>query len=622
MARPPRTLVLGVLLAAALAHQAPAASADTTAQAPPSMQPWTDTGLITVDDDWSGVPGWVGYLGSGLTATTGTDPQTIVADGGMSTIDVTANQTDPSAVTFGGVAEFELADPAVALQGSGTASAPFLLLALDTTGATRLRVRYDVRDIDGSADNSAQQVALQYRVGAVGNFTNVPAAYIADATTGGEATRVTPVDVTLPAAALGQPLVQLRVMTTNAVGIDEWVGIDHVRVTGRPPQPLPFSQAWTDANQITANDNWSGVPGVTGHRGDLLATQDQDAQTVVADGTTTPYDVNADETDPGTLFSGGIAEFDSLTNPTVAMQGSGTAAAPFLLFELDTSGRTAINVSYMLRDLDDSSDNAVQQVALQYRVGETGPFTNMPAGYVPDATTGPTAATLITPVSAVLPAAAGNQPTLQVRILTVDALGADEWVGVDDIVVTGAPDADGDGVPDSSDNCPTVANADQANTDGAPDGGDACDPDDDNDGVPDASDPFPLDASRPGPANPPPPAPGATISNAFTFGRVALTSKGGATITLNLPGPGAVTAMATSPLPRVKAAKALIVWRGRGKATKAGPLKLTLKPSRAARAILKSKRKLKVRLTVTYKPTGGTAKTASKSFTLKLAKKR
>jgi hypothetical protein len=48
-------------------------------------------------------------------------------------------------------------------------------------------------------------------------------------------------------------------------------------------------------------------------------------------------------------------------------------------------------------------------------------------------------------------------------------------------------DADGDGEPDGTDNCPDTPNSDQTNTDG--DGeGDACDADDDNDGVPDVDD--------------------------------------------------------------------------------------------------------------------------------------
>ncbi len=61
-------------------------------------------------------------------------------------------------------------------------------------------------------------------------------------------------------------------------------------------------------------------------------------------------------------------------------------------------------------------------------------------------------------------------------------------------------DADKDGIADTADNCPSVANADQNNTDFTADAttgdtlGDACDPDDDNDGVHDAADDFPLDA--------------------------------------------------------------------------------------------------------------------------------
>lgn len=67
-------------------------------------------------------------------------------------------------------------------------------------------------------------------------------------------------------------------------------------------------------------------------------------------------------------------------------------------------------------------------------------------------------------------------------------------------------DSDGDGVPDSSDNCPTVSNADQANFDGDS-MGDACDIDDDNDGLVDPSEPAsctgnPLPSPHPGRLDP------------------------------------------------------------------------------------------------------------------------
>lgn len=204
----------------------PGAQADSTAQAPPLFQFWSDTSLISVNDDWSAVPGVEGYPGSGLTAEPGVDPRTVTADGG-GTPAVMANRTVPDSLLTGGVAEFELANPVVALQGSGSADAPYLLINLDTSGITDIIVSYIVRDIDASTDNAVQPVALQYRVGSSGSFINIAVGFVPDATSGPYlAVKETFVNVNLPPEAEDKPLVQLRIITTNAAGSDEWVGID------------------------------------------------------------------------------------------------------------------------------------------------------------------------------------------------------------------------------------------------------------------------------------------------------------------------------------------------------------------------------------------------------------
>lgn len=222
------------LVALLLALPAAPLLGDSVPQTLPFAQSWTNTGLITINDIWTGVPGIEGFRGDGLTGGTGVDPQTVLAADDPGVLDVNANQANPNTFTTGGVTEFHITDPVVALQGSGTARAPYLRFYLNTTGATGIRVYYRLRDIDGSSDNAVQQVALHYRVGSTGDFANIPAAYVADATTGGSATQETIVCVTLPAAAENQPLVQLRVMTTDAAGSDEWVGIDDIAVDTQP----------------------------------------------------------------------------------------------------------------------------------------------------------------------------------------------------------------------------------------------------------------------------------------------------------------------------------------------------------------------------------------------------
>lgn len=225
------------------------------------------------------------------------------------------------------------------------------------------------------------------------------------------------------------------------------------------PQALPFSQDWNNGSLITSNADWSLVPGIVGFRGDsLTSATGADPQTILTAGTPV-VDVQANQTNPNTFSTGGVAEF-AITNPTIALNGSGTADAPNIVLHLNTTGRQAILVAYTLRDLDGSTDNAVMPVALQYRIGNSGDFINVPAGFVADATTGPSLATATFPVSVTLPAAADNQAEVQVRIITANAVGNDEWVGIDDIAVTGTPLSDNVNQPIAA-SCPAPAVIDQ-----------------------------------------------------------------------------------------------------------------------------------------------------------------
>lgn len=224
-------------------------------------QNWSNVGLITVNDNWGSVPSIQGFLGQDITTTTGVDPQTLVGVSAVANdIDAIANQANPNTLASGGVAEFEITDPVVALQGSGTADAPHVIFYVNTTGRQSVNVSYNLRDVDGSADNSIQPVALQYRVGNTGDFVNVPAGFVADASSGPSlATLVTPVSVTLPAAVNNQPQVQIRVMTTNAVGSDEWIGVDDIVVSSSSAGGNPGSVQLSNATYTVTE----GTPTLT-----------------------------------------------------------------------------------------------------------------------------------------------------------------------------------------------------------------------------------------------------------------------------------------------------------------------------------------------------------------------
>jgi len=223
-----------------------------------------------------------------------------------------------------------------------------------------------------------------------------------------------------------------------------------VRPLNSIAQPLPFFQDWQNRDLITTNDDWSGVPGVEGYflRNDGVATTGVDPRTILGDtfgaGTTTvELDVLANQPPTATTnTAGGIMELhpDSQGNPffypTVALQPDDTVDAPFLIINLNTTGESGINIRYSVNDLDCTSDDAVQMVATQFRVGNTGNFTNLPNEFVTDNTQGPDLCTQITIMGGDLPEEVNDKPLVQIRIITTNAAGADEWVGIDFIEIT------------------------------------------------------------------------------------------------------------------------------------------------------------------------------------------
>lgn len=283
------------------------------------LQNWSNPGLITANDIWSNVPSIVGYLGNGMVGSaTGVNPATVTGD--STDFDVIANQTNPNGLTSGGVAEFQIADPTIALQGSGTAGAPYIALYMDTTGRDNVVLTFNARDIDGSVDNAVQPLAVQYRIGDSGPWINLPAGYYEDVTSGPSlATLSTPVTVALPPEANNQPQLQIRIITTNAAGSDEWIGIDDISVTSKAPTAAaPGILSISDANLA------EGDAGVA----DMLFTVTRNGGSDGAVSATWTVSLNgtASGDDLGTQLTGTVSFAAGQTSATIRIPVNGDLA--------------------------------------------------------------------------------------------------------------------------------------------------------------------------------------------------------------------------------------------------------------------------------------------------------
>ena len=104
-------------------------------------------------------------------------------------------------------------------------------------------------------------------------------------------------------------------------------------------QTLPFTQDWTNTNQITSADNWSGVPGIQGFQRPGHPTTTGDRPADAARRLTRRQGPRCDpEPDQPGDHQRRCRPNSSLPNPVVALQASATADAPYLLFHLDTTG--------------------------------------------------------------------------------------------------------------------------------------------------------------------------------------------------------------------------------------------------------------------------------------------
>jgi Carboxypeptidase regulatory-like domain len=208
----------------------------------------------------------------------------------------------------------------------------------------------------------------------------------------------------------------------------------------------PFIQKWTDTSLLPVNDYWGDIVSVAAYRGDSLTSGiGVNPQTILNDTPGNPLNVTANETNPNTSTAEGAVEFE-IANPVVALRPSDTANAPNLVIRVNSTGCSAgktLTVAYDVRDIDGSARNSISPIALQYRYSASGNYINLPDGYVADATFGPNSDTKVTPVFAVLPPTSINQPNLTLRIIGANAVGSDEFVGIDNIQVycVGAPTA-------------------------------------------------------------------------------------------------------------------------------------------------------------------------------------
>ncbi len=171
---------------------------------------------------------------------------------------------------------YYLSTNGIGLLASGTNPAGAVVVAINTTGQSNISVSWLCRTIlnQASRDNS---IALQYRIGTSGNFTNLGSGstYSSTGKANGHASSI--FTETLPSAAENQPVVQLRWIYWESVstsGSRDKIAVDDIAISGNPivtcdaPAPVTVDNT-TDSS---ADFSWASVSGAASYEYDVTST--------------------------------------------------------------------------------------------------------------------------------------------------------------------------------------------------------------------------------------------------------------------------------------------------------------------------------------------------------------
>ena len=399
----------------------------------------------------------------------------------------------------------------LSILGTAANNAGALVVAINTTGKTNIQVSWEAGTIlqQASRDNS---IALQYRVGTSGTFTDVGSTSTYSSTGKSSGDLSTLFTETLPVGAENAAVVQLRWVyweSNSTSGARDRINLTAILVNSAPTtqasaitfsnvNSTSMSAAWTNgngskrvvkmntSNSFTAMGNGSSptadtvwhntgeqvmyngtgstvsVSGLTINTTYWFEVYEYNGTTttIVYNNTTATNNPNSQSTSTaannptaqslpftftslsGTTLPAGmavhsfstlpttrttVAPLDNLRNSAISTEGgweaesasglsllgSGSANSGALVVAINTTGKTNIQVSWKAGTIlqQSSRDNSI---ALQYRVGTTGTFTDVGTTST-YSSTGKSAGDLSSLYLETLPVGAENQAVIQLR---------------------------------------------------------------------------------------------------------------------------------------------------------------------------------------------------------------